>query len=140
MSAPNATVAELRAAAARLVDSQGDTVIEDMCPSIPKRLLAALVEDAIPDAPVRGLIYPEEFDDIGNWLTAFAGHGEQDRCDHLLAAVGAWHADYVDPETANDPRKELVRAIARYFLRDYAGTAANLIEDDARCGREGGGK
>ncbi|MBV9947061.1 MAG: hypothetical protein JOZ69_09455, partial [Myxococcales bacterium] len=64
------------------------------------------------------------------WLTSCATVTGIDSDWRLLATAGAWVCDrYEDLDEEVVP---VVRAIAAYFLRQHAQTAASLAEDDAR--------
>jgi hypothetical protein len=60
--------------------------------AIPKQLLGALIEQAFPGVPSRGLAYPEEMSDIADYLTNIATTSAPDRNreETLLATGGAW--------------------------------------------------
>lgn len=120
------TVDELRAAAARLVDPAANA-LEDLCPPVPKRALALLVEEPAFAGQTRPLSLTE-VRELGDWIRRCADlDGDEDRCDLLLASVGAWQADYASD--ADDGRKDLVVAIATYLLRRFARTAADALQD-----------
>jgi hypothetical protein len=121
------TVKQLRAASAMLATEEGADRASAGLEPIRKRLLAALVAQAFPDAPACGLTYPEECKDISKWLLNCATAHEEESDLRLLATAGAW----VAAERRGDNSLAVVRAIAAYFVNLHGGVLADLVEDDA---------
>jgi hypothetical protein len=130
MTAAQPTAEALRKAAEALLDPKAHDLDDDFAP-IPKALLGSLFEEAFAEKPARGLTYADEMRDIAEWLTRFVAlYTEPDRYEILLATGAAWAASYtVDPKAGNE-RVELVRAVAKFFLRQQVEIAADLLEDE----------
>jgi hypothetical protein len=118
------TTDDLRRAAARLATRDGARRIR-MLP-IPKRLMAALHEDAFPAQP-RGLAYDEELEDLVRFLSACSP--DDTTTEAIANAAVALHDSHVGFD-GGDPQDQalldFLRATATYFLRIHAVRFAEM--------------
>jgi hypothetical protein len=144
-AAEGLTLDERRRAAQALLDPAAHGLDDGFAP-IPKALLGSLFEEAFAEMPARGLAYADEMRDISEWLTRYVAlYSEPDRYEVLLATGAAWCAAYHPNAAPGSSSLELVRAVARFFLRRQVGTAADLLaqaqdeRDDEQGDDEEGG-
>jgi hypothetical protein len=133
------TLDELRAAARRLVHkNHADHPPEALgLPTLEKEALAAIFETAFSDLPQRGPSYPDEFSDLGCFIAETSTDDAEDM-DQRLLAMPFGYVDLIDrtKDKWGDPwlrhaARELVRAVAIYFVRMHAHSIVQCDRDEA---------
>jgi hypothetical protein len=117
------TPTELRAAAERFATKDATERLQ-VAP-LPKRALAAIFEQAFPEAPLRGPTYSEEREELCRWLTSWANveTSELDNAPLMLATVVACMGDRWD---ADSQAESIAEAVASGDTRLAEGLRANM--------------